>query len=395
MAHQIDDFELAVDLPTPMSQVSINSNDSLKPAPLNFSRPRLRGLPSQASNYEHDSKRDSGHSETSFNAAPPPNVPRVTGPSDFDFSDLETYDGETEDDYEESAPPPVVRTHSNTAESGYYNYRTPSNNPRTGGPSKTWVYKPYADHASDADTSSVLTDIPESVDDEEEQDDASSVAESVATGHSSVSDFAYNGRLGWTPRSQSQIERERQRWQGTTSRLPQGPSRPYTRTDSKESNTSGGSASTGTGVRSVHDLQHFGSQESVRVFDNSNGRPLVPTRSNGSAQTSSSTESKKSTKSNPPTPPPRIPRIIKRTSFDQISEHVNIGDGMSDTASISSSEWKSSDFDTSDLTVEQIHKLKKKGINPALYAEMQQAKNRNGKGKKLRIGALTGNTFLG
>jgi hypothetical protein len=53
-------------------------------------------------------------------------------------------------------------------------------------------------------------------------------------------------------------------------------------------------------------------------------------------------------------------------------------------------EWKSSDHDTSGLTVEQIHKLKKKGINPALYAEMQEAR----KGKKW-LSPLVGNTYIG
>jgi len=81
--------------------------------------------------------------------------------------------------------------------------------------------------------------------------------------------------------------------------------------------------------------------------------------------------------------------------MDQVSEHLDHrdGDGSSDSASLSSSEWKSSEYDTSCLTVEQIHKLKKKGVNPSLYAEMKQA--RKGKGGKLRIGPLTGNTFLG
>jgi len=65
----------------------------------------------------------------------------------------------------------------------------------------------------------------------------------------------------------------------------------------------------------------------------------------------------------------------------------------SGSASVSSTEWQGSDFDTSGLSPEKIKKLKKKGINPALYAEMQQARKGQGKGKRW-VSPLTGNTFL-
>lgn len=54
----------------------------------------------------------------------------------------------------------------------------------------------------------------------------------------------------------------------------------------------------------------------------------------------------------------------------------------------SGSQWSASGFDISDLTEKQIKKLQKKGINPALWAEMKAAK----KGKW--ASPIAGNTFL-
>ncbi|RMY60385.1 hypothetical protein D0863_11622 [Hortaea werneckii] len=56
-----------------------------------------------------------------------------------------------------------------------------------------------------------------------------------------------------------------------------------------------------------------------------------------------------------------------------------------------SNRWTSSDFSTHGLSEQEIKKLKKKGINPSLYAEMKAA--RKGKGKW--VGPLVGNTFIG
>jgi hypothetical protein len=54
----------------------------------------------------------------------------------------------------------------------------------------------------------------------------------------------------------------------------------------------------------------------------------------------------------------------------------------------SSSEWSASSFDISNLTEAELKKCNKKGINPALYAEMRAAK-----GKKW-TSPIAGNTFL-
>lgn len=132
----------------------------------------------------------------------------------------------------------------------------------------------------------------------------------------------------------------------------------------------------------------------------------------------------------PTTLPEATPKIVKRTSFDQQSERLStsssIGDasrnastsnggggngvpvGWEDTASRqttntsensggrnnstdSPGEFKSSTFDISELGEKKIAKLKKKGINPQLYMEMQAA--RGGKGKL--VGPLVGNTYIG
>ncbi|KAI7206817.1 hypothetical protein KC333_g9512 [Hortaea werneckii] len=131
-------------------------------------------------------------------------------------------------------------------------------------------------------------------------------------------------------------------------------------------------------------------------------------------------------------PTPSSPQIMKRTSVDQQSERMSTSTTRGDwedtashhTVSIydgetgsshqppsssgtsnnrkdstttnnsngsNSSQWTSSDFTTTGLSEAEIRKLKKKGINPSLYAEMKAA--RKGKGKW--VGPLVGNTFIG
>ena len=113
----------------------------------------------------------------------------------------------------------------------------------------------------------------------------------------------------------------------------------------------------------------------------------------------------------PPTPA-KHPRITERTSDEQQGERMSTssrgtwedgaghhtvsvdgeGGGMekSDEGN-GNSAWSSSDYDISGLSASEIRKLRKKGINPQLYAEMKAA--RKGKGKW--IGPLVGNTFIG
>lgn len=79
--------------------------------------------------------------------------------------------------------------------------------------------------------------------------------------------------------------------------------------------------------------------------------------------------------------------IERKVSFDQQSAHFSTPEDSEKGLE----EWKASDYDTSGLSVEQIHKLKKKGINPALYAEMQSAKKAKG-GRW--ISPLVGNTYI-
>lgn len=132
--------------------------------------------------------------------------------------------------------------------------------------------------------------------------------------------------------------------------------------------------------------------------------------------------------------PDKTPRIIKRTSLSQRSERLSISstdnlglDRMgtlslsnsknsrwndsashhtvkpaatpslapsmaeSGRSSLTSADWKSSEYDISGLSDKKLAKLKKKGINPQLYMEMKAA--RGGKGKL--VGPLVGNTYIG
>ena len=139
--------------------------------------------------------------------------------------------------------------------------------------------------------------------------------------------------------------------------------------------------------------------------------------------------------------PDKTPRIIKRTSLSQRSERLSISStdhlgldrvgtlsitpsnnsrwndsashhtlkpsgapsmapsispstrapSESGRSSLTSSDWKSSEYDISGLSEKKLAKLKKKGINPQLYMEMKAA--RGGKGKL--VGPLVGNTYIG
>lgn len=137
--------------------------------------------------------------------------------------------------------------------------------------------------------------------------------------------------------------------------------------------------------------------------------------------------------------PDKTPRIIKRTSLSQRSERLSIssvdnlsldrmgtlslsnsssrtGGRWNDSAShhtvkpstpsmapsvapsdsgrsssLTSSDWKSSEYDISGLSDKKLAKLKKKGINPQLYMEMKAARG----GKSKLVGPLVGNTYIG
>ncbi|USW58878.1 hypothetical protein Slin15195_G121970 [Septoria linicola] len=93
--------------------------------------------------------------------------------------------------------------------------------------------------------------------------------------------------------------------------------------------------------------------------------------------------------------------ILKKTEVEQYSEHANseAGEGIGSRHTMSENgsatydtqgNWHASDADTSCLREKEVKKLEEKGIDPALYVEMKQAK---GKGKSL-VGALTGNSFV-
>ncbi|THX58631.1 hypothetical protein D6D06_02771 [Aureobasidium pullulans] len=237
---------------------------------------------------------------------------------------------------------------------------------------KVLIYKPYLDYASSERSASLRTDTTqeESIPSAGAQDSRRhSVAESES---SSVSDFAFDGRLGWNPRGNTVPDKDAKRQQRWSSPLTNPLKKVTSKPKGKE--------------KQQTTLPTMQEQPSRQGSNASSGPALSPATSRGSTGTQSSASGR------PPTIPARIPRIIKRTSIDQMSQHVNPwqGETMSDRGSESSNEWTSSEVDTSGLSVEKIHKLKKKGINPALYVEMQNAR----KGKSKWISPLQGNSFI-
>lgn len=100
----------------------------------------------------------------------------------------------------------------------------------------------------------------------------------------------------------------------------------------------------------------------------------------------------------------RGPTITKTVSFDQHSvrgrasedqyednrSHHTVSESGDSGSFDMEGNWQSSDYDYSGLSEKEIKRLKKKGMNPALYAEMKAAKQ----GRNKWVGALSGNTFL-
>ena len=98
--------------------------------------------------------------------------------------------------------------------------------------------------------------------------------------------------------------------------------------------------------------------------------------------------------------------IMKRVSVDKRSERIPSPHGNWEDSSSHHTASEASDNGSYDvegnwtcaddnenlhgLTEEQVRKLRKKGINPALYVEMQAAK----KGRSKLLGPLVGNGFL-
>jgi len=459
---QIPVFELEGDFPIRPPSKSFSrtkaaprteSSDSLKPAPLNFSRPaalnfsRPRRQPSDNAN-ERDNEPQPVTSPTEYTAGPrfPIHQPYIersvtneTIPESVDEEeeeqegdDVDSFIGRTEENQESSgddaAPPPVVRTStlgsgsvsgtdsasaSSRELSSFYtanSQRPVSNSSQSGA---TWIYKPYAESFNssnlnfNSDASSIFTTTTTS-EDFTDGGDASSIAESAITSHSSISDFAFDGRMGWNPRANpppSQADQERQRWVQPQSQpqLPAplqvpgpGPQRAISRganapipvaTEPPNSSNSNSNHSSSTlSARSTTDLQPSTTHQTT------NSGISATSATSGTSSTPSSQRGLQSAR-----PVPRIAdNIVKRTSFDQQSLRITperSNSSASTSGSISSTEWQGSDFDISGLSPEKIAKLKKKGINPALYAEMKQARKGQGKGKRW-VSPLTGNTFL-
>ncbi|KAL5412895.1 hypothetical protein PMIN06_010743 [Paraphaeosphaeria minitans] len=143
----------------------------------------------------------------------------------------------------------------------------------------------------------------------------------------------------------------------------------------------------------------------------SNSLRSISTTTQGSGSKRSTTASLmrrlKGNKTSEPLLTPESLEVEKRASLDQSSRTnssnstMTISSGRPSEAalpgsshgstsqlSVSSKEWKSSNFDTSGLTQAELKKCKKKGINPALYAEMKAAR------KGRFVSPIGGNTFI-
>lgn len=356
-------YELEGDAPqTPASPTSESLHSSSRGKQWNFSRP-LHQPTSSLSSSDDD-------------AAPPPIRTHARHDAPNPIEDL----APVRDSLDEAVPPPFRMPRNVTGSPGYESKKDGLSG--SDGDVRTWIYKPYANRSHDYSSSVASSVDTDGNHDRFENEDTDSVGESesteytTATDHSvetgynttgdgattprdSMSDFEFPGRMGWIPPEPSTMVSRQQRWSGT----------PRTTTSS--------SYSSGVHTGESPSPAHTGS------IDSSNASSTWPLTKISSPLSTIS----ESNKAAPPPPP-----IVKRTSVSQRSEHVNPwqGETMSDRGSISSGEWSSSEQDTSGLSVEKIHKLKKKGINPALYMEMKNAR----KGKSKWVNPLGGSSFL-
>lgn len=124
-----------------------------------------------------------------------------------------------------------------------------------------------------------------------------------------------------------------------------------------------------------------------KLTDKAQEQPPSPNRLVIEKVTSIDRTSRPSTLSGSTTPVSDVQRMSPEgRSLQSILESAERS--RSGSKSSGSSKWSASDFDTSALTEAEIKKCRKKGINPALYAEMRAAK----KGKW--TSPIAGNTFL-
>ncbi|KAF1839279.1 hypothetical protein BDW02DRAFT_234000 [Decorospora gaudefroyi] len=125
-----------------------------------------------------------------------------------------------------------------------------------------------------------------------------------------------------------------------------------------------------------------------RMTDKMEQPPPSPTRLIIEKSTSIDRTSHRSTHSKSTTSLPASSTVSMSDERSLQSILGNVDRSRSGSKSSSSSKWSASDFDISTLTETEIKRCRKKGINPALYAEMKAAK----KGKW--TSPIAGNTFL-
>lgn len=106
------------------------------------------------------------------------------------------------------------------------------------------------------------------------------------------------------------------------------------------------------------------------------------------SSSSSTTSSSKS--SHPRADPQQSPSRPSTSTRDSARSNHTTTSSSSGGSLDAAGRWQSSAHDCSGLDEAELQRLRKKGVNPALYAEMRAAR----KGRSRWVGALSGNTFL-
>ncbi|PNS14087.1 hypothetical protein CAC42_6600 [Sphaceloma murrayae] len=393
---------------------------------------RLHEPPRQLETWGDQSSHTLRHEQSSSSAYRTRDEAR-TARSERPSTTRHALSSQSMDEDDDAAPFPVIRTYSEQHDLPFHS--------KVGTP-QTWIYKPYADSvvsSHDSDASSIASEETMTT------EDTDSIADSTTTGYSEASDFTFDGRLGWNPSQRpSQAERERQRWaapviqqpyeerdrrydvniydrdQGLPQRSEQPTDVMYTSNSNRESWLSDSSNGTVT-TRDSDGLPSMPVPRPVNALTNghANGSSSANTRKNHRDIFEAASERQGSLYAPDSGNVHRLGRTVSNATdrskvsdlrrpgdltINNMSRH-NVSNGnarpsrprdvtSASSSSLDSADWKGSEVDISSLSPEKIRKLEKKGINPALYLEMKQARCKGGKKKSGFVGVLTGNSFL-
>ncbi|KAI0578923.1 hypothetical protein TUN199_07758 [Pyrenophora tritici-repentis] len=280
---------------------------------------------------------------------------------------------DSDEELDEAAPPPIARSRSASINGDGEQDRRP-----TSRSSSTFSFNPLQSHPVDTPPETPPT---------RKQTSLETINSVTTVAEDDRSDYGHDP---------PDVEAPSPDWFTSEDYAPSNPTPSITSKSSSIHSSSGSSRRTCTPVETplgYASLDHHTPQSLFRkmmprkLTDKAQDQSLSPNRLIIEKATSIGQTSRPSTLSGSTTSVPDMHGILpEERSLRSILD--NAERSRSGSKSSGSSKWSASDFDTSTLTEAEIKKCRKKGINPALYAEMRAAK------KGRWASPIAGNTFL-